>query len=169
MKTALIETRFASLTDVEGLALVHDETWRSTYRGIIPGAELEKIISCRGTSWWQAAINKGNRIALSFYDGKLVGYVNYGRNRAKGLAYQGEIYEIYMLSEYQGTGFGQQLFATAREDLKSHKLNSLVVWALSDNDAAIEFFKAMGGKPIARSTERFGTKTLDKTAFGWSK
>jgi len=27
----------------------------------------------------------------------------------------------------------------------------------------------LGGKPIARSTERFGSKVLDKVAFGWAR
>jgi hypothetical protein len=43
----------------------------------------------------------------------------------------------------------------------------LVVWALSDNDPAVEFYRALGGRAIARSSERFGAKTLDKVAFGW--
>jgi ribosomal protein S18 acetylase RimI-like enzyme len=168
MKTALCETRIASLTDVEALAKTHDEAWRSTYRGVIPGSELEKIIARRGPSWWQSAISKGNRISLLSFNGEPAGYVNYGRNRAKGLAHQGEIYELYLRPEYMGMGFGTQLFEAARQDLQLHKLNSLVVWVLCDNSVACDFFKAMGGKPIARSSERFGTKTLDKTAFGWT-
>jgi hypothetical protein len=46
-------------------------------------------------------------------------------------------------------------------------LRSLVVLALSDNDPAVEFYRALGGRAIARSSERFGAKTLDKVAFGW--
>ena len=44
---------------------------------------------------------------------------------------------------------------------------SLVIWALTDNDPAVEFYRALGGRAIARSSERFGQKTLDKVAFGW--
>ncbi len=44
-----------------------------------------------------------------------------------------------------------------------------MVWALSDNEAAVSFYRALGGRAIARSTERFGDKVLDKVAFCWSR
>ena len=37
-------------------------------------------------------------------------------------------------------------------------LKSLVVWALSDNEPAVEFYRALGGRAVARSSERFGAK-----------
>jgi hypothetical protein len=46
-------------------------------------------------------------------------------------------------------------------------LKSLVVWALSDNEPAVEFYRALGGRAVARSTERFGARNLDKVAFAW--
>ena len=33
----------------------------------------------------------------------------------------------------------------------------------------MNFYRSLGGKPIARSTERFGNKVLDKVAFGWAR
>jgi hypothetical protein len=42
------------------------------------------------------------------------------------------------------------------------------VWALSENETAVEFYRALGGKPVARSSEKFGSRVLDKVAFGWS-
>lgn len=47
-------------------------------------------------------------------------------------------------------------------------MKSIVVWALSDNDPAVDFYRALGGRPVARSAETFGAKTLDKIAFAWS-
>ena len=46
-------------------------------------------------------------------------------------------------------------------------MKSLVVWALSDNEKAVEFYRALGGSAVARSSERFGASVLDKVAFGW--
>ncbi len=42
------------------------------------------------------------------------------------------------------------------------------MWALSDNEPAVEFYRAVGGRAVARSSEKFGGKTLEKVAFGWS-
>ena len=86
------------------------------YQGIIPGTELEKLINRRGPAWWDSAIRKGSRIALLQFGDKVAGYANYGRNRARSLYYDGEIYELYLRPEFQGLGFGRRLFTAARRD-----------------------------------------------------
>ncbi len=167
MSTVLIEIRRAKLCDAEAVAETHDAAWRAAYQGIIPGTELEKLISRRGPDWWDSAIRKGSRIALMQFGDHIAGYANYGRNRARSLFYEGEIYELYLKPEFQGLGFGRRLFSAARRDLVQSGLKSLVVWALSDNEPATEFYKALGGRAVARSSERFGTRVLDKVAYAW--
>lgn len=168
MKTVTTEIRLARPSDATAVARVHDEAWRAAYRGLIPGAELEKLISRRGPGWWESAIRKGNRIALLGFGEEVAGYANYGRNRAKALSYEGEIYELYLRPQFMGLGLGRQLFEAARKDLSAHGLDSLVIWALSDNESAVRFYRALGGRPVARSSETFGARSLDKTAFGWA-
>ena len=167
MSTTLIEIRRARPTDATAVAKTHDEAWRSAYQGIIPGAELDKLINRRGPEWWDSAIRKGSRIALIQFGDDVAGYANYGRNRARSLYYDSEIYELYLRPEFQGLGFGRRLFAAARKDLMQSGMKTLVVWALSDNDPAVEFYRALGGRAVARSSERFGTRVLDKVAFAW--
>jgi ribosomal protein S18 acetylase RimI-like enzyme len=167
MSTTLIEVRRAKTNDAVSVAETHDEAWRNAYRGIIPGSELEKLISRRGPVWWESAIRKGSRVSLLVFGDKVAGYANYGRNRARSLHYDGEVYELYLRPEFQGLGFGRRLFTAARRDLAQSGLKSLVVWALSDNDPAVEFYRALGGRAVARSSEKFGARVLDKVAFGW--
>jgi ribosomal protein S18 acetylase RimI-like enzyme len=168
MSTVLIEIRRAKASDAAAVADTHDEAWRGAYQGVIPGVELEKLVTRRGADWWDSAIRKGSRIAILAFGDKVAGYANYGRNRARSLFYDGEIYELYLRPEYQGLGFGRRLFSSARRDLAQSGLKTLVSWALSDNDPAVEFYKALGGKAVARSSERFGDKSLEKVAFAWN-
>ena len=167
MSTILIEVRRAKATDAAQIAATHDESWRAAYQGVIPGPELDKLINRRGPHWWESAIRKGSRIAILAFGDHVAGYANYGRNRARSLYYDGEIYELYLRPEFQGLGFGRKLFLAARRDLAQSGLNSLVVWALSDNKMAVEFYRNLGGRAVARSSERFGAKVLDKVAFAW--
>jgi ribosomal protein S18 acetylase RimI-like enzyme len=168
MSTVLIEIRRAKPSDATAVAETHDEAWRGAYQGIIPGIELGKLITRRGPDWWDSAIRKGSRIAVLGFGDKVAGYANYGRNRARSLFYDGEIYELYLRPEYQGLGFGRRLFTSARRDLAQSGLKSMVVWALADNSPAVEFYRALGGKAVARSSERFGDRTLEKVAFAWN-
>jgi ribosomal protein S18 acetylase RimI-like enzyme len=168
MSTVLIEIRRAKPADAAAVAETHDEAWRGAYQGLIPAVELDKLITRRGPEWWDSAIRKGSRISILAFGDKVAGYANYGRNRARSLFYEGEVYELYLRPEYQGLGFGRRLFTSARRDLVQSGLKSLVVWALSDNEPAVEFYRALGGKAVARSSERFGEKSLDKVAYAWN-
>lgn len=168
MSTILIEVRRARPDDAKAIAEAHDAAWLAAYRGIIPGQELDKLVQRRGPAWWSNAIHRGSRISLLAFGETVAGYINYGRNRAKSLDYAGEIYELYLRPEYQGLGFGTRLFNAARRDLQASGLDDMVVWALTDNDPAICFYRAMGGRAVARSSERFGTRVLDKLAYAWS-
>jgi ribosomal protein S18 acetylase RimI-like enzyme len=168
MSTILIEVRRAKPSDASAIAATHDEAWRNAYQGIIPGPELDKLINRRGPQWWDSAIRKGSRIAVLAFGDCIAGYANYGRNRARSLYYDGEVYELYLRPEFQGLGFGRKLFSAVRRDLVQSGLNSLVVWALADNEPAVGFYRALGGKAVARSSERFGTRALDKVAFAWN-
>jgi len=168
MSTILIEVRRAKPSDAPAIAATHDEAWRGAYQGIIPGPELDKLINRRGPQWWDSAVRKGSRIAVLAFGDSLAGYANYGRNRARSLYYDGEIYELYLRPEFQGLGFGRKLFSAARRDLMQSGLQSMVVWALSDNEPATGFYRALGGKAVARSSEKFGNRVLDKVAFAWN-
>jgi ribosomal protein S18 acetylase RimI-like enzyme len=168
MSTVLIEIRRAKPADAAAVAETHDEAWRTAYQGVIPAIELEKLVVRRGPDWWDSAIRKGSRVSILAFGDKVAGYANYGRNRARSLFYDGEIYELYLRPEYQGLGFGRRLFTSAQRDLAQSGLKSLVVWALSENDPAVEFYRALGGKTVARSSERFGERCLDKVAFAWN-
>src|ERR1700686_403623 len=102
MSTVLIEIRRARANDAGAVAECHADAWRTAYQGITPGAELEKLIMRRGPAWGDSAIRKGSRIALLQFGDKIAGYANYGRNRARSLYYDGEIYELYLRPEFQG-------------------------------------------------------------------
>ncbi|MCK0197519.1 GNAT family N-acetyltransferase [Ancylobacter sp. 6x-1] len=167
MGTLLIETRRARPADAAELAEIHDSAWRGAYRGVIPGSDLEKMIQRRGPAWWQSALSRGSRVLVLTLGDSLVGYANFGRNRARSLPFEGEIYELYLKPEYQGLGFGRRLFRDARKELSTAGFEGLAIWALADNEPAVGFYRALGGRAVARSSENFGGRTLDKIAFGW--
>lgn len=169
MSTLSIGVRRAEAGDAEAITAVHDASWRYAYEGIIPARELNRMITRRGPRWWDRAIRRGTAILVIGVGGTIAGYATFGPNRARDLVQKGEVYELYLLPEYQGVGLGMRLFLAARKELARYGFDSTVVWALADNEAACRFYRNAGGRRVARSTERFGDTLLAKLAFAWPR
>lgn len=167
MKTLTIDIRKAELKDAPAIADVHQEAWRGAYSGIIPYRALTKMINRRGPNWWENAIRRAATVLVVEIGGKLAGYATIGKNRARELSQQGEIYELYLKPEYQGIGLGSRLFAEARMKLAQSGLRGLVVWALEENVGALSFYEGVGGRDVAEGVEIFDQKALKKVAFVW--
>ena len=121
----------------------------------------------RGDDWWANAIRKAATVLVVEVGGRVAGYATIGKNRARELSQQGEIYELYLLPECQGIGLGSRLFSAAREKLTNFGLKGMVVWALEDNVGALSFYEGIGGRDIAEGVEIFDQKALKKVAFVW--
>jgi ribosomal protein S18 acetylase RimI-like enzyme len=147
MSTTLIEIRRARPSDARAVAAAHDEAWRTAYQGIIPGLELERLINRRGAAWWDGSIRKGSRVSLFVFGDAVAGYANYGRNRARSLNYEGEIYELYLRPQYQGLGFGRRLFSAARRDLLQRTRRPILSGT-----------RRSGGGALVRSLRRQGAR-----------
>ncbi len=168
----LTRFRYADRADAQALADIFATSWRQAYRGIIPFRQLERTLRHRDANWWASSLARGARPIVMSFDDVLIGYATAGPARrlpaSCGTEGVGEIFELYLSPDYQGVGFGTRLFASARAQLKKRSHASLVVWALSDNFNACEFYRNLGGRPIARSVEPFGGIKLARTAFAWT-
>ncbi|WP_315926140.1 GNAT family N-acetyltransferase [Mesorhizobium sp. SP-1A] len=167
MNTLTIDIRKAEPRDAGQIAEVHLEAWRGAYSGIIPHKTLTSMINRRGSDWWANAIRRAAVVLVVEIGGTIAGYATIGRNRAKALKQQGEIYELYLRPEYQGIGLGSRLFGAARRALSDHGLKGMVVWALEENQNALDFYAGAGGRDVAEGVEVFEQKALKKVAFVW--
>jgi len=166
MLADFVTVRQARLRDASALADVFADSWLLAYRGIIPHGHLSTMIARRGASWWRENLKRPENIIVLEAAGSAAGYATFGPSRATGRL-RGEIYELYLAPQYQGIGFGERLFECARQRLDQMRLDGLLVWALTDNEPACDFYWRRGGRPFGTSSERFGGKALPKTGFGW--
>lgn len=153
--------------DAAELAALFAETWLVAYAGIIPMTTLRAHVARRGAAWWQRELRGSSRPLVLVAGGKLAGYATCGPSRGAH-DHEGEIYELYVTPTHQGLGLGEHLFEAARARLDQANLNGLIVWALSENRLACEFYGRRGGRAVASTVECFGPARLDKTAFVWS-
>lgn len=160
------KVRRARIADAAGLGAVHSAAWMATYRGIIPHDELEHMVSRRTPAWWRSAIRSRDTVLVLEIGGEIIGYATCGCARLP-CDHDGEIYEIYLKPEYQGLGYGELLFEGCRGALDHKGFKGVIVWVLADNDRAVSFYWARGGRPVSKCSERFGGTRLLKIAYAF--
>ena len=165
MATVPLTIRKSRAADAAALAALHAEAWRNAYRGIIPGPALERMILHRGPGWWRDAATARSTLVLEF-DARLVGYAGFGPFRGARSG-TGEIFELYLEPACQGTGLGRRLFDATAAEIARTGYGGMIVWALAENAAARRFYRAMGGRPWARSVTRAGGAALATVGYLW--
>jgi GNAT superfamily N-acetyltransferase len=124
--------RKANLQDSPGLAYVHVHSWRTTYKGIVSENYLQSLsIEEREQKWVQILSGTHHTYVCELDDGKIIGFVSFGKERSG--EYEGELYAIYLLEEYQGKGIGKELLKIAATRLKEQGYNSMWIWVLKEN------------------------------------
>ncbi|MDZ4840973.1 MAG: GNAT family N-acetyltransferase [Hyphomicrobium aestuarii] len=162
-----VVVRSAKLRDATRLAAVCRESWHHAYAGVIPHSDLINVLARRDSLWWRSRVKAGEQVLVVEVGGTIGGCATAGPARSRG-AYQGEIYELYMVPSFQGLGLGEYLFEAARYRLDQRRLPGLIVWALAANEPALDFYARRGGRQVGRNSERFGSAKLDKIALGWA-
>ncbi|MBP3040631.1 GNAT family N-acetyltransferase [Bacillaceae bacterium Marseille-Q3522] len=162
--------REAIIADAGGIAAVHVNSWRTTYKGIVPEEYLINLqVESRKQSWETALthLNFDEKIFVCENPkGKIIGFVNGGTNRNAGLEFDCEIYAIYLLQEYQRQGIGKKLCNEMIGWFKQRNFRSMMLWVLEDNQAK-HFYQKIGGTAIEKKTITIGNKELIELAMGW--
>jgi GNAT superfamily N-acetyltransferase len=167
MTTLSIELRRAMPGDAHAVSDVHRQSWTHAYSGLIPHRPLNAMLERRNEEWWRKASNGPSTLLVLDIGGKIAGYTTIGANRAPALKQDGEIYELYLMPQFQGTGLGSYMFREARSILNSLGMKGLAAWCLEDSEHAVTFFRATGGMDVAEGMEDFGHASLKKLGFIW--
>jgi GNAT superfamily N-acetyltransferase len=164
--------RKAILSDVPTIARVHVDTWRTTYRGIVPDEHLATLSYERRANGWQQILNRASEDGNFTYvaeenPGEIIGFANGGVERTGDPVYKGELMAIYILQTHQRKGIGRCLVQAVAEELSRSGTTSMMVWVLADNPAC-RFYAALGGKPVHQKELEIGGKPLIEIAYGWT-
>ena len=106
----LFVIREAMLEDSTEIARVQVDTWRTTYRGIVPQSFLDRMdYDVRAESWRNQLASGSSRIYVSEMDGTICGFISGGRLREPLSDFDGEIYAIYVAVDAQQRGCGRAM------------------------------------------------------------
>ena len=140
-----MDFRNASPADAALMSRIHALSWKSAYRGMVPGRYLDELPEDYWTAAFAEWLAAGTAQALIAYDGETpVGCSVFGPAREEAFAGWGEVITLYLLPKAVGTGAGSALFEAALERLRAMGFCRVTLWALRENDRARRFYERHG-------------------------
>ncbi|ABA88633.1 N-acetyltransferase [Syntrophotalea carbinolica DSM 2380] len=142
-----MKIRRANVSDVEILANVHTDSWRSAYRGLVPETYLANLDCDRLAECFRKNLSSNSEEMFLAEQGTgIIGFLGIGgcRDLDCGQGLTGEIYGIYLHPGYWRKGIGRLLCQKGLRVLESQGYSSVVLWVLEGNQRARGFYEAMG-------------------------
>jgi GNAT superfamily N-acetyltransferase len=164
-----ITFRRATVADSLAVAQVHVQSWRESFRGIVPQSFLDAM----SLEKRRQAFRTG--FAADFYRMFLaetaktgvIGFADFGKARETERAYETELYAIYLLRDFQRQGIGGKLFALGVESLVADGMNSMYLLTLELSPYK-SFYEKMGGRVVDRKAIEIEGVKYTELIYGWN-
>jgi ribosomal protein S18 acetylase RimI-like enzyme len=173
--------RPAKEEDARGIARAFVDTFLSAYRDLGPASLLQFSYEDSERNWRRSihdiqvdAENENSKECIYIAERthertvEIVGVAMGGPERTAHPDYQGEVYVVALLPAYQRQGLGRILVRAVAEQLYSYHMNGLLIRVLSDNQAARNFYGALGGELVLHEVIEEEGVVLDQVGYGWA-
>lgn len=162
-----MKIRRAVIDDAKGVAKVQVDSWKTTYRNIVPDDFLNKMTYESREEKWKEIISYQAVYVAEKDDGEIVGYSNAGKERTGNYPHhKGELYAIYILKDEQRKGLGRRLLKPIINEFVEAGIFSMVVFVLEDNDSRY-FYEALGAKIIDSTELEIAGEKFKTLIYGW--
>ena len=100
--------------EIKGKAYVHWKSWQEAYSGIVDQRYLDSLTldKCE-----KIAFRRTDNVIIAKDGDSVIGFVGFGKYRNDELENAGEVFAIYILSQYYGKGMS----VTARAVYRPHR------------------------------------------------
>lgn len=157
MKNYVIKRTYRA-TDFNAVKDVYYQTWKISYRGLVPQDYLNDLD--RNNSWHPESAIGNSLIAVST-NNQIVGVCCYGPSRNQNFPDCAEIYSIYVLPQWQHIGVGKNLLSKSLRKLQRN-YQHIYASILENNFGAQEFYRSFGFQKtdhLVKKQTQYGTLT----------
>jgi ribosomal protein S18 acetylase RimI-like enzyme len=173
-----IHIRVAMPAEAGGIARVHSECWRDAYAGLLPDGHLIRLSpEALAIRWGRHLVSAGQSsttlVAMAVRDGneeEVAGFAEYGLGgrREQRPAGDGEIFMLYVATDWRDLGIGRQLATAAFDRLAARGCTVATIWCLRENHAAAGFYRRLGGTQLRETRiERVAGTDYPVIGFRW--
>ena len=153
--------------DAHSISCIYIRTWQDTYLGLVPFGCLYSMSESHLERGFMNELTSQEVISYVAEDaGEVVGFVSGGYERQGDDIYNGEIYALYVLKNYQRQGIGAGLVSALARKLNHFGIYSMLVWVLEHNPYR-RFYEKISGMYLRKQRMPFSGELLDAVAYGW--
>ncbi len=164
--------RKALKSDAEAIAKVHVQSWKETYKNIVDDSYLNNLDVLKKTQMWEKIFENNEKkeanLVVENSHSEIVGFICGGAARTHKDKFEGEIYAIYILKDYQKKGLGSSLLKALTSELRNYGFKNMFVTVLKNNDAKI-FYQKHGAKLFHSDKVEIGEQVLEEEMYGWEE
>jgi len=147
------DLRRATPDDVQAIAKLHAESWRSAYRGLLSDDYLDERVFADRLSLWSEKLTSHDLdsflVLLASRDAEPIGFVCMILDEDQ--AWGALLDNLHVLPAWKGKGLGRKLMAEAARWVASRRPGSpLHLWVIEANEEARSFYERLGGRPLGR-------------------
>jgi hypothetical protein len=171
MRTLDVGVRRATPDDAEAIERIRVETWRATYRGLLPDGLIDGLRANPDGRRERLRAPQGDQfVFVAEEGGEVVGYALGGPERSGDAAHRGEVYAIYVLPAHQRRGLGRALIRESAREFAARGITSMLIWVLRENAIGRGFYERLGGRAVReKPLEEFpGAQDHIEIGYGWS-
>lgn len=161
--------RKAELEDASGIAKVHVDSWRTTYKDIMPSGLLDNLSYEKRTVLWENNLaEKVNYVIVAETDtGNIVGFGTASKRETNTVDRSGDLTSIYLLEEYQGQGIGKRLLKELFLHFKTLDCKKIFVEVLEENRTRF-FYEYYGAELVKTVRLKYDGKVLNELIYEWA-
>jgi GNAT superfamily N-acetyltransferase len=165
-----VAIRRATPGDAPAIARVRVDSWRTTYRGMIPDAYLDGMQVEASTALWDRVLNAGVNTTCVFvaaHGAEVVGFSCGNRLAEPKHGFDAELAAVYLRREFQRAGLGRQLVGAVAEAQRGAGATGLITWVIAGNRPAREFYQRLEGELVVEQPFNWDGMDLVEAAYGW--
>lgn len=167
-KIRAVRVRHAVVDDADAIERVRTDTWRDTYRGLMPDSVLAGLgYDATRRRAQMSALPAHAFVLVAEDDGAVIGFCIGGRSRTPDDPFSGEVYAIYVLPEHHGRGAGRALLEAAVTELQVRGFLSMIIWVLRENVPSRRFYERMGGVHVRDEERELDGVRITESGYGW--
>ena len=162
--------RPAAVADARAIAQVRVDSWRATYRGMIPDAYLDGMSVDASETLWLRVLSAPNRVAAVFVAEDATGITGFAsghRLPEPKHGFDAELSAVYLAPAAQRAGTGTRMVAEVAATLSSLGASGLIAWVIAANKRARAFYEALGGDLLLEQPFQWDGMDLIEAGYGW--